>query len=118
MKIRTQLIIIFILFLSAMIGIGIYSNYSLHVTEDYNQKLKDEKEMQRLVTHLQYRLAGISNDERGYLLTVDNSYTEGMKEKDKYDQQQVLEDLPCLVLPSKTPYHPIQLCLQPVKIFL
>ncbi|NEU36177.1 hypothetical protein GN156_36595, partial [bacterium LRH843] len=33
------------------------------------------------VTHVQYRLAGMSNDERGFLLTGDNQYTDGINEK-------------------------------------
>lgn len=81
MKIKTQLIIILTLLLLSLVGIGIYSNNSLHNAEDYYQKLNEAKEMQRLVTHVQYRLAGMSNDERGFLLNGDSQYADGMKEK-------------------------------------
>jgi len=81
MKIKTQLIIILTVLLLSLVGIGIYSNNSLHNAEDYYQKLNEAKEMQRLVTHVQYRLAGMSNDERGFLLTGDSQYTDGIKEK-------------------------------------
>jgi len=81
MKIKTQLIIILTVLLFSLVGIGIYSNNSLHNAEDYSKKLNEAKEMQRLVTHVQYRLAGMSNDERGFLLTGDSQYTDGIKEK-------------------------------------
>lgn len=81
MKIKTQLILILTVLLLSLVSIGVYSNYSLHNAEDNYVKLNEAKEMQRLVTHVQYRLAGMSNDERGFLLTGDNQYTDGINEK-------------------------------------
>ncbi|GKU83998.1 methyl-accepting chemotaxis protein [Niallia sp. NCCP-28] len=81
MRIKTQLITILTVLVFSMIGIGVYSINSLLNAEAFHEKLKESKEMQRLVTHVQYRLAGMSNDERGFLLTGDSQYTNGIKEK-------------------------------------
>lgn len=37
-------------------------------------RIEKKKEIQKLLIHIQYRLAGISNDERGYLLTGDKTF--------------------------------------------
>ncbi|MGP7819547.1 methyl-accepting chemotaxis protein [Niallia sp. 01092] len=81
MKIKTQLITILVILVLAMIGIGGYANISIQSAREYQEKLKNAKEMQRLVTYIQYRIAGISNDERGFLITSDNQYTEEINEK-------------------------------------
>ncbi|PKG25459.1 methyl-accepting chemotaxis protein [Niallia nealsonii] len=83
MRIKTQLIAILLILFIAIIGIGGYTNSSIHTTSKYNEKLKNAKEMQRLVTYIQYRIAGISNDERGFLITGDSQYTDGINEKAK-----------------------------------
>ncbi|GEK24178.1 putative methyl-accepting chemotaxis protein YoaH [Bacillus spizizenii] len=46
-----------------------------------NEELKDKMEFQKEMKYIQYRLAGLSNDERGFLITGDKEYEEGMKEK-------------------------------------
>ena len=38
-------------------------------------------EMQKTIIHIQYRITGISNDERAFLLSGENDYYEGMKAK-------------------------------------
>lgn len=81
MKIRTQLILILLILIIAMVGLGGYSRMSLNTSLNYEEKLKNTKEMQRLVTYIQYRITGVSNDERGYLLTGDSQYTDGIQEK-------------------------------------
>lgn len=46
-----------------------------------NEELKDKMEFQKEIKHIQYRLTGLSNDERGLIMTGDNEYSEGMKDK-------------------------------------
>jgi len=95
MKIKTQLIIILSILIFSLIGIGLYSNNSLYSASEYNKKLKEAKEMQRLAIHMQYRIAGISNDQRGFLIIGDNQYVDGMKEKiaDIHETIQKMEQL-------------------------
>lgn len=81
MRIKTQLITILAILLLAMIGIGVYATSSIHTASQYNEKLKNAKEMQRLVTYMEYRIAGISNDERGLLITGASQYKDGITEK-------------------------------------
>lgn len=38
-------------------------------------------EIQKTIKDIQYRLAGLSNDERGFIITGDKQFAEGMKEK-------------------------------------
>lgn len=96
MKIKSQLIIILCILIFSMLGIGIYSNISLQTSVNNNEKLKDAKEMQRLVTYLQYRISGISNDERGFLLTGKTEYTDGIAEK-KSDINKTIAEMTALV---------------------
>lgn len=81
MKIRTQLILILLTLIVAMVSLGGYSRMSLNTSLNYQEKLKNTKEMQRLVTYIQYRITGVSNDERGFLLTGDSQYIDGIQEK-------------------------------------
>ncbi|WP_312092982.1 methyl-accepting chemotaxis protein [Niallia sp.] len=81
MKIKYQLALIFFILIISMLGIGFYSNGSLQALITYSKELTAAKEMQRLVTHLQYRIAGVSNDERGFLLTGNKEYMDGISEK-------------------------------------
>lgn len=92
MKIKYQLALIFFILIISMLGIGIYTNTSLQALITNGKELTSAKEMQRLVTHLQYRIAGISNDERGFLLTGNNEYIDGINSK-KSDINQTLKTM-------------------------
>lgn len=46
-----------------------------------NEELKTKMELQKIIKDVQYKLAGLSNDERGLFITGDQQYTSGMKEK-------------------------------------
>ncbi|WP_445491276.1 hypothetical protein [Niallia sp. 03133] len=69
MKVKLQLVIICSIFTISMIGIGGYANNLIHSSLKQSETLKNTKEMQRLATYIQYRITGISNDERAFLLT-------------------------------------------------
>ncbi|HEO8418244.1 H3 [Mycobacteroides abscessus subsp. abscessus] len=92
MKIKYQLALIFFILIISMIGIGLYSNNGLQTLITNSKELTEAKEMQRLVTHLQYRIAGISNDERGFLLTGNNEYMDGINDK-KSDINETLKTM-------------------------
>ena len=92
MKIKYQLALIFFILIISILGIGIYTNTSLQALLTKSKELTNAKEMQRLVTHLQYRIAGISNDERGFLLTGNNEYIDGINSK-KSDINQTLKTM-------------------------
>lgn len=92
MKIKYQLALIFFILIISILGIGIYTNTSLQALLTKSKELTNAKEMQRLVTHLQYRIAGISNDERGFLLTGNNEYIDGINSK-KSDINETLKTM-------------------------
>lgn len=73
-SVKQRLLILLSIFIVSLAGTGVY--FFIKEKADYNELIKTEKnkEMQVLLNHIQYRLAGISNDERGYLLTNDHTY--------------------------------------------
>lgn len=92
MKIKTKLILTISILIVSIIGLGTFSVSIIQSTINETEKLKDQMEIQKLVKHVQYRLAGLSNDERAYIITGDSQYTDGMKEKAD-DIRKTLEDI-------------------------
>ncbi|MCY8768309.1 methyl-accepting chemotaxis protein [Bacillus inaquosorum] len=81
MKVKTKLLAIISILVVSMIGIGGSSVFMISSTVKKNEELKDKMEFQKEMKQIQYRLTGLSNDERGFLITGDKEYDEGMKEK-------------------------------------
>ncbi|MCY7907077.1 methyl-accepting chemotaxis protein [Bacillus inaquosorum] len=81
MKVKTKLLGIISILVVSMIGIGGSSVFMISSTVKKNEELKDKMEFQKEMKQIQYRLTGLSNDERGFLITGDKEYDEGMKEK-------------------------------------
>ncbi|MCY8247375.1 methyl-accepting chemotaxis protein [Bacillus inaquosorum] len=81
MKVKTKLLGIISILVVSMIGIGGSSVFMFSSTVKKNEELKDKMEFQKEMKQIQYRLTGLSNDERGFLITGDKEYDEGMKEK-------------------------------------
>ncbi|MCY9058721.1 methyl-accepting chemotaxis protein [Bacillus inaquosorum] len=81
MKVKTKLLGIISILVVSMIGIGGSSVFMISSTVKKNEELKDKMEFQKEIKQIQYRLTGLSNDERGFLITGDKEYDEGMKEK-------------------------------------
>ncbi|MED4648748.1 methyl-accepting chemotaxis protein [Bacillus inaquosorum] len=81
MKVKTKLLGIISILVVSMIGIGGSSVFMISSTVKKNEELKDKMEFQKEMKQIQYRLTGLSNDERGFLITGDKVYDEGMKEK-------------------------------------
>lgn len=97
MKIKTKLILTISILIVAIIGLGIFSVSIIQSTINETEKLKEQMEIQKLVKHVQYRLAGLSNDERAYIITGDSQYTDGMMEKAD-DIKKTLENIQLLVI--------------------
>ncbi|WP_137791812.1 HAMP domain-containing methyl-accepting chemotaxis protein [Bacillus sp. E(2018)] len=83
MKIKWKLPIIISLLVFFICTVGIYSVIVLSSFTEKSDKLKNMMEIQKTIMNVQYRLAGISNDERGLLITKDESFAESMSEKAK-----------------------------------
>ncbi|OLQ53662.1 chemotaxis protein [Bacillus licheniformis] len=81
MKVKTKLLGIISILVISIIGIGGSSVFMISSTVRKNEELKDKMEFQKEMKHIQYRLTGLSNDERGFLITGDKEYDEGMNEK-------------------------------------
>ncbi|AOY07481.1 methyl-accepting chemotaxis protein [Bacillus subtilis] len=81
MKVKTKLLGIISILVVSIIGIGGSSVFMISSTVKKNEELKDKMEFQKEIKHIQYELTGLSNDERGFLITGDKEYYEGMKEK-------------------------------------
>ncbi|MFN2744924.1 MULTISPECIES: methyl-accepting chemotaxis protein [Bacillus] len=81
MKVKTKLLGIISILVISIIGIGVSSVLVISSTVGKNEVLKDKMEFQKEVKHIQYRLTGLSNDERGFIITGDKEYGDGMKEK-------------------------------------
>ncbi|KMN96515.1 methyl-accepting chemotaxis protein [Bacillus subtilis subsp. subtilis] len=81
MKVKTKLLGIISILVVSIIGIGGSSVFMISSTVKKNEELKDKMEFQKEIKHIQYELTGLSNDERGFLITGDKEYDEGMKEK-------------------------------------
>ncbi|WP_339202675.1 methyl-accepting chemotaxis protein [Bacillus sp. FSL K6-1366] len=81
MKVKTKLLGIISILVVSIIGIGGSSVFMISSTVKKNEELKDKMEFQKEIKHIQYELTGLSNDERGFLITRDKEYDEGMKEK-------------------------------------
>ena len=81
MKVKTKLLGIISILVVSILGIGISSVFMISSTVKKNEELKDKMEFQKEIKHIQYRLTGLSNDERGLIMNGDNEYSEGMKDK-------------------------------------
>ncbi|MCY8033119.1 methyl-accepting chemotaxis protein [Bacillus sonorensis] len=81
MKVKTKLLGIISILVVSIVGIGGSSVFMIFSTVKKNEELKDKMEFQKEIKHIQYRLTGLSNDERGLIMTGDNEYSEGMKDK-------------------------------------
>ncbi|MEK4484442.1 methyl-accepting chemotaxis protein [Psychrobacillus sp. FSL H8-0484] len=81
MRIKTRLILVTSILVLSIIVVGGFAIWSLSHTVTKNNELNKLMEMQTVAKQIQYRLAGLSNDERALLLTGDNTYAKQMEEK-------------------------------------
>lgn len=88
MRIKTRLILVTSILVLSIIIVGGFATWSLSHTVAKNNELNTLMEMQKIAKQIQYRLAGLSNDERALLLTGDNTYAKQMEEKSTNIQEQ------------------------------
>ncbi|WP_172195332.1 methyl-accepting chemotaxis protein [Saccharibacillus qingshengii] len=81
MKVRTKLFSIILLLVAVLVGSGVLSLVSIEKGMTNSGFLEEKLEMQKFLKQLQYRMTGFANDERGYLLTGDTEFAEGIQEK-------------------------------------
>lgn len=81
MKIKTKLLGIISILIFSLLLIGVSSIFINSSITAKNDILKDKMEFQNKIKHVQYRLAGLSNDERGFIITGEQDFADGMKEK-------------------------------------
>ncbi|WP_102275379.1 methyl-accepting chemotaxis protein [Cytobacillus massiliigabonensis] len=81
MKIKTSLISTISILIITIIALGLFSIAIINSTIDQNQLLKNKMEVQKGIIKVQYRLAGLSNDERAFIITGDEQFSSGMQSK-------------------------------------
>lgn len=108
MKIKTKLTIGLNTVLALLLITGLLAYFSQSHTKQRYQHLITESEDARLaLKHIQYRITGIANDERAFLLTGEASYQQGIA--DKYEDITVqlaklqTKDLPNAITSTFTP---------------
>ncbi|WP_025691069.1 methyl-accepting chemotaxis protein [Paenibacillus zanthoxyli] len=81
MKVRSKLIVLVSLLIAALAGSSILAVTSIRGIAEEAQELRELNELQRDMKQVQYLLAGLANDERGYLLTGGAEFTGEMQTK-------------------------------------
>lgn len=79
--VKQKLIGLLSIFIISFAGIALFFYGIQKSNEKDINSIVANKQVQKLLTQLQYRLAGISNDERGYLLTGDRQYEKESEQK-------------------------------------
>lgn len=81
MSIRTKLYLLVGIFIISLSFLGGYSVYQQTVNVKEINRLTREMDIEKTLKHIQYRLAGLSNDERAFLINGDSKYSEQIEEK-------------------------------------
>ncbi|CEG34744.1 MULTISPECIES: methyl-accepting chemotaxis protein [Bacillaceae] len=81
MKIKTRLITTVSILIGTILILGSFAVYVIDASSERNSILQDKLEIQKIVIGIQYHLAGLSNDERAFIITGDKQFAEGMEEK-------------------------------------
>ncbi|REE84404.1 methyl-accepting chemotaxis protein [Paenibacillus taihuensis] len=83
MKIRTKLLSCFAFIIVLMAVLGYFAwDHTNNTRAAYTEMLQDNA-VQLQLREFQYKIVGISNDERGYLLTKEQTYLDEIAAKDK-----------------------------------
>jgi methyl-accepting chemotaxis protein len=81
MKIKLKLIILVAVLIATTASTGIFSIYTFKNTDQQADEMHEDTQLLKAFKHIEYRLAGISNDERAFLIKGDPQFLEGMGEK-------------------------------------
>ncbi|MFC5402037.1 methyl-accepting chemotaxis protein [Cohnella soli] len=83
MKIRSKLFLSFALLIVILFSLGLYAfNQAKHM-RSANEEMRQDGELRYTLKSVQYVLAGMSNDERAYLLNGDTEFSAGLEQKQK-----------------------------------
>ncbi|MEJ8548284.1 methyl-accepting chemotaxis protein [Brevibacillus borstelensis] len=87
MKISTKLVATFAVMLILLIGSGVYSHVMKLKELEGNRELMEDTKMLTVVREMQYVIAGLSNDERGSLLTGEERFYDSLSQRtEKLDE--------------------------------
>src|SRR5690606_15398218 len=81
MKIKMKLSLLVSFLLLCILVTGSLSIYHQNQTEEAMKKVEENQTLQQTLKSIQYRFTGISNDERGFLVTGDEEFVEGINNK-------------------------------------
>lgn len=81
MRIKTRLILVTSIFVLSIMAVGGFGTWSLSKIVSQNNEVNNLMEIKTITKQIQYRLAGLSNDERALLLTNDPTFASQMEEK-------------------------------------
>lgn len=101
MKIKTKLITIISILVLSLFSLGGFSIYIIELIVDQNNILKNKMEIQKNVLNIQYRLAGLSNDERALIITGEKEFAAGMESKAK-DIKDIIAELKTMIANDKS----------------
>lgn len=83
LTIKQRLITLLSCFVITLISVGGFFYFVNQGTMKEAKSLEENREFQKVLTHIQYRLTGVSNDERGYINELDPSFIQGASEKER-----------------------------------
>lgn len=81
MRIKTRLILVISILVLSISVVGGLATWSLYDNIKDNNNLNKLMKMQTISKHIQFRMAGLSNDERALLITGNQPFAEQMVEK-------------------------------------
>ncbi|MEC1720004.1 methyl-accepting chemotaxis protein [Schinkia azotoformans] len=81
MKIKVKLILLVSLLITGLIITGLLSARQLKGAGEAYLEMQEDEDIQLMLKSLQYRITGLSNDERSLLLTGDEELISGMADK-------------------------------------
>ena len=83
MKIKTKLILLVSFLVLSLFITGFLAVFQSAQTDKIYRDIENQQSLQLTLKSIQYRFTGISNDERGYLLTGDKKFLSGIDSKIK-----------------------------------
>jgi len=83
MKIKTKLILLVSFLVLSLFITGFLAVFQSAQTDKIYRDIENQQSLQLTLKSIQYRFTGISNDERGYLLTGDKEFLSGIDSKIK-----------------------------------
>lgn len=74
MKIKSKLILAIGVLVGILLSMQVFTIITSHQSRDSHSEMLEDAQFRYLLKSIQFRIAGISNDERGYILSGDSEY--------------------------------------------